>query len=221
MKTAIYLGWREAPASEEVLTLLKEDFEVRYAQHCSFHEAVDQERLVSLQADFLFNFGPVIIQEKLLKSCGIAPINFHTAPPDWPGRGSCSFALYHGDRDFGVTAHIMDKALDSGPILKVLRFPIELHDTVESLHEKTLQKIPELVKELIADLKRHEWKPLPVSETWAKKALRQKDLMQLMEIHEDDSAGEIARKIRAFAHSSKPGPYVVKNGLRFWYLKNP
>lgn len=218
--TAIYLGWTDSSISKEVEDILRESFELKFVSSFKFGETTDQETLAKLAPQFLFTFGPLIVRQPLLTSPSIAAINFHTAPPKWPGRGSCSHALLSQDTEFGVTAHLLSEAIDAGPILRVLKFPITQDDDAESLHEKTLRKIPELVKATILDLRSNNWQPIIQNdETWERKALKQKELFQLMKIDESDSDEKVALKIRAFSHSQKPGPFIERNGIRFWYLK--
>lgn len=219
-KTAIYLGWLAVSISVELEAILKEVFELRFVHYCRPKEKIDVKHLSELNVDFLFNFGPVILTQTLLNSVGIAAVNFHTGPPKWPGRGSCSFALFKGDAEFGVTAHLMTDQIDGGPIIKVVRFPILGNESCESLHERTLAKIPDLVRQVVRDLQASDWKPKCMPEQWERKALQQKDLMALMEVKEGESEEIVLRKVKAFAHSTKPGPFMVKENKRYWYLKD-
>jgi len=219
MKTAVYFGWREEPLSRVVEAILQESFELKLSRETAFGEKIDQAEAAALKPDFLFSFGPLIVQKPLLDAVRIAAINFHTAPPRWPGRGSCSFALLESDLEFGVTAHLMVEKLDAGPILKVLRFPIPGEDDCETLSARTLALIPDLVRQTVSDLRANEWQPSLSPEKWARPALRQKEMAERMRIHEVDSVDVINRKIRAFAHSKKPGPFIERQGRLFWYLK--
>lgn len=217
-KTAVYLGWKGERVSSQLLGILGESFELLFSGEYGFGDAPDQEKLALLKPDFLFSFGPVIVKRRLLEAVKSAAVNFHTAPPRWPGRGSCSFALYEGDREFGVTAHLMTETVDAGPILRVLTFPVRREDTCETLHRRALECIPVLARETIEDLKKNGWKAMPGKLRWERPALRFRDMARLMEITGEDSEDMVNRKIRAFAHSEKPGPYLKRAGHTFWYL---
>lgn len=218
--TAAFFGWKNSPIAAEVEQILRANFDIKFSEHFAFGDSTDQDEVAKLKVAFVFSFGPLILRKHLLESATISPINFHTAPPRWPGRGSCSYALLNGDTEFGVTAHIMNEKVDEGPILKVLRFPIEESDDAETLHQKTLSSIPHLVRTLVDDLKANDWMPTLSGEQWERKALKQKELMPLMRINEDDTEQFVAKKIRAFSHSQKPGPYIEKCGFKFWFLKS-
>jgi methionyl-tRNA formyltransferase len=217
-RTAVYFGYKNQPSSEAVLKIIQSNFKMIFSQEYGFKEAVDQDQLAQHKPDFIFSFGPTILKTALLHSAKVAAINFHTAPPEWPGRGSCSFALLQGDKEFGVTAHLMTEEIDAGAILKVLSFPIEAHDTADSLHKKTLDYIPQLVQATVDDLIKNNYSINPLKTPWTKKALRHKDLMSEMEIKVTDSKAVVERKIKAFVHPTKPGPYVMIHGKKFWYL---
>lgn len=219
VKTALYFGWADqSEVSGKVLAQLRQHFSILHAQDFHFSETVDQDAFAAMQPDFLFSFSPVILRKKLLDAVRIAAINFHTAPPRWPGRGSCSFALMEGDTEFGVTAHLMEEKVDAGAILTEHRFPIVSGETVATLHAKAIAAIPVLAEKTLKDLEAHDGKPTPSGAVWERDALTMNDMMNAMEILEKDSPEVVQRKIRAFAHPTKPGPYIVRAGQRFWYL---
>lgn len=226
--TAIFLGWgqagevggKAAEVSTQVQYALEESFELlRSATYSITGPVVDLEMLAErARPDFLFNFGPTTIKKKLLDAVKVASINFHTAPPKWPGRGSCSFAILEGDESFGVTAHLMTEKIDAGAILRVIQFPVGPTETAHSLHMKTLDKIPALARAAVSALAKNDWKPKPLDERWEKPPLKQADLAQHMRINSvAESYEEIDRKVRAFTYPGKPGPYVELNGHVFRY----
>ena len=216
--SAVYLGWADSPVSRQVEELIGGAFDLEFSQHLEFGERLEQGSIAPDGADYLFSFGPTIVRAPLLGRIRRAAINFHTGPPRWPGRGSVSFALLHDDADFGVTAHLMADEVDAGPIIQVVRFPIESDESVESLDAKTKAAIPELVRFVLEDLGRNDGSPSLSGERWERRAMKQADLLEEMRIGATDDAALVARKIRAFSHPSKPGPYVERAGERFWYL---
>jgi len=102
--------------------------------------------------DYVISYlSPWIIPEELLKRARCAAINFHPGPPEYPGIGCTNFAIYEGVAAFGVTCHHMASKVDTGPIIRVLRFPVYPTDTVLSLTQKCYGYIAYLFYE-IADL---------------------------------------------------------------------
>lgn len=187
-----------------------------FSHHCDGRETIDQGAIAAEEPDYLFSFGPTIVRQRLLRAVKVAAINFHTGPPAWPGRGSVSFALYEGDAEFGVTAHIITDEIDQGPIVRVMRFAIDPSDDVVSLDARTKEAIPKLAAAVLDDLDTVGVMPI-AGERWERKTKRYEDLLSLMRVTPDEDLESIRRKIRAFAHPTKPGPYVEIAGERFWY----
>ena len=74
---------------------------------------------------YLFNFlSPLKIPIDVLDKISIYSINFHPASPKYPGVGCASFPIFNKDKDYGVSAHIIEGEYDSGPIVDTLYFPI-------------------------------------------------------------------------------------------------
>ncbi|CAD6004041.1 Phosphoribosylglycinamide formyltransferase [Agreia sp. COWG] len=70
-------------------------------------------------------------------------INTHPALlPAFPGAHAVRDALAAGATETGVTVHIVDEGVDTGPIIVQESVAVEPHDTEESLHEriKTIER---------------------------------------------------------------------------------
>jgi methionyl-tRNA formyltransferase len=165
--------------------------------------------------DFLFNFlSPVIVPLETLKAIKKCSINFHPAPPKWPGVGSASYALYENDKEFGVTAHLMEEKVDSGKIIKVIRFPIFEDDTCDYLFERALNYSLLLFYEILTEIALTGQVPV-ANETWKRKAISRANFEKWMTLNISDSPEEVSRKIRATRHSRFPGPYLEFGGYKF------
>lgn len=148
-----------------------------------------------------------IVPAELLERARVAAINFHPAPPEYPGYACTSFALYEDAADYGVTCHHMDAAVDTGPIVKVRRFPVEAEDDLASLLERTYGELFTLFAETIALLR--AGCPLPQSdETWTRKPFTRKEFLPLTTVTVDTPIDEIRRRARA----TLPGQPVLRIG---------
>ena len=136
-----------------------------------------------------------ILPEHLLKCATKAAINFHPAPPEYPGIGCVNFALYEGAATFGVTCHHMAATFDSGPIIATRRFPTFASDDIESLLTRTYDYQLTLFYDVMTDIL--AGKIPKSSEQWSGKRRTRKDLDALAAITPDLSHDEIARRIRA------------------------
>jgi len=173
------------------------------------------------EVDYLFNFlSPVVLKADLLRSIGRSAINFHPAPPAYPGVGSASYALFHGDAEFGITAHLMEPKCDSGLILRTLRFPVAPDDTCETLFDRALVRSLDLYQDVLADIAAGRM-PEGCGETWSRAAITRAEFERWMELSLDDPPDVFERKINALRHSRFPGPFLRVRGRRFGYVGEP
>ena len=64
-------------------------------------------------------------------------INVHASLlPRWRGAAPIQRALLAGDQETGITLMQMDEGLDTGPMLEVVRFPIDERETAGTLEQK-------------------------------------------------------------------------------------
>lgn len=194
-------------------------FEVRFVSRQNRSQKTVPTECVRLltekPVDFIFNFlSPTILPAEVLSGARRAAINFHPAPPEWPGVGSASFALFENASEFGATAHVMTTRVDAGPILRVLRFPISAGDTCERLFDHSLNISMQLFYSLLTDLA-VLGKIEPCGESWGRKAVTRKQFEEWMTLSPSDPVELIHRKERALRHTRFPGPFMQVAGLRF------
>ena len=200
---------------------------IDFAQSCFKHIMVRQnnqdksflEDIFSWRGDLLISFlCPCIIPKRLLRSAKLYSINFHPAPPEYPGVGCYNFAIYNGESEYGVTCHHMSKTSDTGKIIKCIRFPLLPEDSVFSLKEKSMEYLLKLFFEIISLIK--DGKPLPSSkERWIRKPYARKELNELCRITKDMDNNEVRRRVRATFFPGKPGAYVELGGYKFRVCK--
>ncbi len=79
-------------------------------------------------------------------------VNVHPSPlPHFPGLRAIQQALEAGVDETGVTVHLVDEGVDSGPILAQVPVPIEPRETLEErIHEAEHRLLPKVVRELCA-----------------------------------------------------------------------
>jgi phosphoribosylglycinamide formyltransferase-1 len=77
-------------------------------------------------------------------------VNVHPSLlPSFPGLGAIEQALGAGVETTGVTVHLVDEGIDTGPVLRQEPVPVEPRETlVERIHEVEHRLLPEVVREL-------------------------------------------------------------------------
>lgn len=121
--------------------------------------------------DYVISYlAPNILNKTILESAKIAAINFHPGPPKYPGIGGYNFALYNGDKQYGVVAHYMEEKVDSGKIFDQRFFAIFPNDTVERLKERSMSSLLDLfyhvMQQILLDIKAYftkeaNWEAIP------------------------------------------------------------
>lgn len=79
-------------------------------------------------------------------------VNVHPSLlPEFPGAHAIDDALAAGVETTGVTVHLVDEGLDTGPVLRQVPLPVEPRETLaERIHAVEHRLLPEVVGELCA-----------------------------------------------------------------------
>jgi methionyl-tRNA formyltransferase len=81
-----------------------------------------------------------LVPEPVLAVPAIGAFNLHPGPlPRYAGLNCPSWAIYHGERSYGVTVHWMAPRIDAGPIAYAATFDIEETDTAFRLSAKCIR----------------------------------------------------------------------------------
>jgi len=170
------------------------------------------EQLAGLQPDVIVvaAFGQILPQSVLgIPRYGC--INIHPSLlPRFRGASPVAAAILAGDEFTGVSIMLMDRGLDTGPILARAQIPISAQDTTGSLTDKLSLIAAQLLLEVLPRWLRGELTPRPQneSEVTYSGAISKED----SEIDWHMSAMDIWRRVRAFY--SWPGCYTRWRGKR-------
>ena len=112
-------------------------------------------------------FGQILPQSVLdISGCGC--INIHPSLlPRFRGASPVAAAILAGDEFTGVSIMLMDRGLDTGPILARAQIPISVQDTTGSLTAKLSLIAAQLLLEVLPRWSRGELTPQPQSEAEA------------------------------------------------------
>jgi methionyl-tRNA formyltransferase len=106
--------------------------------------------------DLLLNVHSLfLIHPAVAAAPRIGSFNLHPGPlPHYAGLDTPSWAIYNGEREYGVTVHWMDAGIDTGAVAYEARFAVEDDETGLSLSAKCVRFGVPLVDHLIADADR-------------------------------------------------------------------
>lgn len=166
--------------------------------------------------DVIFcNTYPKLIKKEIIDIAKIGGLNFHMAPlPKYKGVFGYNFAIYNGEKQYGVTCHKLSEQFDEGELIKVVYFDIDSKNiTVKELVGETEKQLFLLFKEVYYTLENGEQlKGVPQGKG---NYYSRKKFEELKKISETDSEEEIERKIRAFWYPPYEGAYAVINGKKY------
>jgi hypothetical protein len=174
--------------------------------------AIEDGNLASQPCDLLISFlNAHILPPQLLIHTNV---NFHPGPPQYPGRGGASYALFEGAKTYGATAHVMAERVDTGAIILASEFPIDADESCETLFAKAEQSTLDLLVSALATFSETGRLPPPNGMRWSRRPSTRKQFDQWLILDPADRT-TFDRKIVAAQHSRFSGPYVFVNGLKF------
>lgn len=209
----LFLGKRDDAYSNEALRFCELTF-AEVTAHVGAWEDVLPSSVHEWSGTYIVSYlSRWVVPDDVLRKASVAAINFHPAPPEYPGIGCTNFALYEGAEHYGVTCHHMVRKVDTGDIVAVRRFPIFEGDDVASLLRRTyahqLVLFYEIAGHMIAGT------PLPrSSERWTRPPFTRREFEELGRITPEMSRDEVRRRIRATRYGPWK-PIVELHGIPF------
>ena len=131
------------------LFLDHKDFENRKSYDQKLKELIKQEKV-----DFIILAGFMrILGSDFVKNFPNKIINIHPSLlPKYPGLNTHKKVLENKDKEHGVTVHLVDEGLDSGPIIGYIKFKVDdkdkENDLINKIHKIEHFIYPEILSEL-------------------------------------------------------------------------
>jgi methionyl-tRNA formyltransferase len=190
---------------------------LKVVQPASFKEAGVVAQLSGFQPEVivLAAYGQ-LLPPSVLDIPAHGCINIHPSLlPRYRGATPISAAILGGDEFIGVSIMLMDKGLDTGPVLAQAQIPVWPQDTTDSLTAKLSRIGAQLVLDVLPRWRKGELKPQPQDESRATYSgmLSKAD----SEIDWHRSAVDIWRRVRAF--QPWPGCYTLWQGRQLKILE--
>lgn len=213
----LFIGNEERETSRKALEFLKTHFlshELEsYMKTPSRPEAIPDE-LKWWRGDYILSLQTRWkLPGYILNSASKGAINFHVGCPNYPGACTVNWALWEQAKEFGVTAHFMDEKIDAGPIIQVLKFPIWLHDNVESLLARSYDYLMISFYEICRFILQDIFIQVDPSLKWERKPFKKAQLDELMDLTFTDEYN-FHRAIQATEFGDWR-PFIRKHGKKF------
>ncbi|WP_461092645.1 amino acid adenylation domain-containing protein [Spirosoma gilvum] len=173
------------------------------------------EKLTEIPFDYLFSItNDVLLDESILSVARQQTINYHDSLlPAYAGVHATFWALVHGQTEHGITWHVVDSGIDTGPILIQRQFPIEPDETSISLNIKCYSAAIAAFSELVSALRLGPASGIPQNLSQRSYVGRKKRPNTLLDWQQP--AAETIRLFRALDFGFHPNPFgqlIVKIG---------
>ena len=158
------------------------------------------------------------LREPLISLPRMGCLNIHPAPlPDMRGLGGYNVAILEAFREWGVSAHFVDEAFDTGDLVAVERFPIDPdRETAYSLDVMTQERLFQLFREVVDRLVAGE--ELPRTPQGEGRYVSREDLEEMRRVRPGD---DLPRKLRAFWYPPHPGATIEVDGRELTLVDEP
>lgn len=126
-------------------------------------DTIAKIRALKPRAVFVASTG--MLRRPLLEACACPVVNYHSGiNPAYRGINGGYFALANGEPEhFGVTLHLVDLGVDTGPILATNRIPVAANDNIQTYMTLMAAKSQQLVVDTMERVLNGEAQPLPPS----------------------------------------------------------
>ena len=175
-----------------------------------------------------------ILPKEILKISRFGTIGVHPSLlPKYRGASPIQTTILNGEKETGVTLYLMDKEIDSGPILATSHLPLSNSDNYELMIKKLAESGADLLVEFLRKIEPISNQQLAISNlaipqdesqaTYTKKFKTEDAFIESQDLEKARGsigspqetrqlAVEIDRKIRAL--NPEPGTWTILNGKR-------
>ena len=183
----------------------------------NFKSAETKRQLYELKPDAIIvaAFGQ-ILPRSVLEIPAFGCINIHPSLlPKYRGVAPVPAAILNGDEFTGVSIMLMDKGIDTGPVLTSVHLPILPHDTADTLMQKLANTSAQLLLDTLPGWFRREITPQPQNDAGA--SYTKMLTKEAGEIDWKQPAVQIWRQVRAY--QPWPGSFTRWHGKQLKILE--
>jgi methionyl-tRNA formyltransferase len=161
-----------------------------------------------------------IIKPELFALARHGFVNVHfSLLPRWRGASPVARAILAGDEVTGVSLMVMDRGLDTGPVLEMVEIEIDRSDTTGTLTARLADLGADMVRSALPRFIAGELTPMDQDDALATAAAK----IETDEAFVDPqrhTAQAVVRAVRAF--NPKPGAWAVVDGerLKLWHAES-
>lgn len=154
IKIVILLFSRFFKFKHPFVSQIAKRYQIRVMKVKKINSKSVEESLLNIAPDIILSvICPQIIKERILRIPKHGAINIHKSLlPKYRGLNPVFWAMLNGEREIGITAHFMEKSIDSGDIIDQRRIQISPSDSFFFLNNKCADIASEVIHDLITKI---------------------------------------------------------------------
>jgi methionyl-tRNA formyltransferase len=176
-----------------------------------------QAELPRVEVDFVISYQfRNLVKPDVLALARRAALNFHAAPlPEYGGWAFYNMAILERLSLYGCSCHHMDESFDTGPLLCVRRFPVDIaNETALSLEARSQEEMLRLFVDVCHLAESGGGLPSTPQPKDGMRYLNRRQMEELKRIPAGADPETIDRHARAFWYPPFEGAYVEHGGSR-------
>jgi methionyl-tRNA formyltransferase len=156
MKAAALVAKVTKPLSRRRIAQLRNECDASPLENCgrvgSVNAPLTLDLMRKLKPKAVFVCSTGMIRKPLLEACACPVVNYHSGVnPAYRGINGGYFALANGEpQHFGVTLHLVDLGVDTGPILATNQIPVADNDNLQTYMTLMAAKSQDLVVDVMS-----------------------------------------------------------------------
>jgi methionyl-tRNA formyltransferase len=160
------------------------------------------------------------IKEPFISTPKCGCINFHPALlPEWKGLAGYNIAILYKLKEWGASAHYVDKEIDTGKIIRMYKFNFDYrYETAKSLEEKTQKIQCDLYKSVLTDVINGTIDNSKLLPNIGGIYISKKEMLSMMQI--DPVKDDIPLKCHAFWFPPYSGATMELQGKQYTIVDN-
>ncbi|MDB4490888.1 methionyl-tRNA formyltransferase [bacterium] len=171
------------------------------------------DKVRDISPDYIFSiYYRKILPKSLLSAARYSSINIHPSLlPQYRGPVPTAWTIENGEKDFGITIHLMDEGIDTGDILVQEKYPVIENETGFELYSRGMKLGFELLKNNLSEIINDKITPKPqigIGSYYGKKSGKHTISWQ-------DTAEKINNKIRIHSIPYNPAESSLFNRYIF------
>ncbi len=180
---------------------------------------IPKEEKVDLVISYMYRD---LVKADIIDLARKAAVNFHAGPlPEYGGWAFYNVAILENVSEYGCTCHYMDNGFDTGPLLKVSKFPIDAgKETAWSLERKTQSDMIRLFVEFSKMIEDDRMLPIESQNKAKMRYMNAEEFKKLKQIPQEADSETIDRYSRAFWYPPYECAYTFINNIKVEIVPN-